>query len=103
MLDYLKIMHKPWKDIIFLPLQDNESVLTDDGGKANVLNDYFQNQTVINDDNVELPVIATYNLVSHLHDIAQVMGKCVLCHMRTKRCRSACSPAQSDQHLRSRY
>ena len=43
--------------------------MTDDGDKANVLNDYFRNQTVINDVNVEVPVIADYNLVSHLHDI----------------------------------
>ena len=43
--------------------------MTDDGDKANVLNDYFRKQTVINDGNVEVPVITGYNLVSHLHDI----------------------------------
>ena len=43
--------------------------MTDDGDKANVLNDYFRNQTVINDGSVEVPGIADYNLVSHLHNI----------------------------------
>ena len=59
----------PGKTSSVPPLQVNDSVLTDNGDKTNILNDYFRNQTVINNDNVEVPVIADYNLVSHLHDI----------------------------------
>ena len=65
----LKSFINPGKTSSFPPLQVNDSVLSDDGDKANLLNDNFRNQTVINDGNVEVPVIADYNLVSHLHDI----------------------------------
>ena len=51
------------------PLQVTDNVFTNDEGKANLLNDYFQEQTVINDDNVEVPVINDYNLVSRLNSI----------------------------------
>ena len=37
--------------------------------KANLLNDYFRDQTIINDDNVEVPIITDYNLVSRLNNI----------------------------------
>ena len=51
------------------PLQVTDNVFTNDEDKANLLNDYFQEQTVINDDNVEVPVINDYNLVSRLNSI----------------------------------
>ena len=51
------------------PLQVNGTVLTDDEDKANLLNDYFRDQTIINDDNVEVPVNTDYNLVSRLNKI----------------------------------
>ena len=44
-------------------------MFTNDEDKVNLLNDYFQEQTVINDDNVEVPVINDYNLVSRLNSI----------------------------------
>ena len=51
------------------PLQVIDNVFTKDEDKANLLNDYFQEQTVISDDNVEVPVINDYNLVSRLNSI----------------------------------
>ena len=45
---------KSWNDIKCPPLQVNGTVLTDDEDKANLLNDYFRDQTIINDDNVEV-------------------------------------------------
>ncbi|MEW8542945.1 MAG: endonuclease/exonuclease/phosphatase family protein, partial [Candidatus Thiodiazotropha sp.] len=51
------------------PLQVNDNVLTEDEDKANLLNDYFRDQTIINDDNIEVPIINDYNLISRLNRI----------------------------------
>ena len=65
----LKTFIKPGTTSSVPPLQVNDTVLTDDEDKANLLNDYFRDQTIINDDNVEVPVITDYNLVSRLNNI----------------------------------
>ena len=44
-------------------------MFTNDEDKANLLHDYFQEQTIFYDDNVEVPIINEYNLVSRLNSI----------------------------------
>ena len=44
-------------------------MFTADEDKTNLLNDYFQQQTIINDDDEDVPVINDYDLVSRLNSI----------------------------------
>ena len=41
-------------------------LIVDDADKANVLNDFFRDQTTINDNGVELPQFDIYNVLSEL-------------------------------------
>ena len=43
------------------PLEINGSVFTDDNEKANLLNDFFRDQTQIDQNNAVLPVLASFN------------------------------------------
>ena len=51
------------------PLQCNDELVTDDTEKANLLNDYFRDQTLLDDSNVEVPFIQDYPVTSYLNDI----------------------------------
>ena len=51
------------------PLQSNGDLIIDDTEKANLLNDYFRNQTLLNDRNVEVPVINDYPVTSYLDEL----------------------------------
>ena len=52
------------------PLQSENTILTDEMEKADLLNNYFRDQTVVDDENVEIPVIADYILNSRIENIA---------------------------------
>ena len=51
------------------PLQSNGDLIIDDTEKANLLNDYFRDQTLLNDINVEVPVINDYPVTSYLDEL----------------------------------
>ena len=51
------------------PLHCNDELVTDDTEKANLLNDYFRDQTLLDDSNVEVPFIQDYPVTSYLNDI----------------------------------
>ena len=40
-----------------LPLYHNDTLVLDDIDKANLFNNFFYNQTLINDNNVEIPLL----------------------------------------------
>ena len=48
------------------PLEFNGSVITDERGKANVLNNYFQSQTLLNDQDAVLPDLPRSSVESQL-------------------------------------
>ena len=51
------------------PLQSNGDLIIDDTEKANLLNDYFRDQTLLNDRNVEASVINDYPVTSYLDEL----------------------------------
>ena len=51
------------------PLGNNGQTYTDNLDKANLLNNYFREQTLINDDNVNVPDVAYYDIVNELSSI----------------------------------
>ena len=51
------------------PLENNGQTYTDNLDKANLLNNYFREQTLINDDNVNVPDVANYDIVNELSSI----------------------------------
>ena len=51
------------------PLQSNDDLIIDDTEKANLLNDYFRDQTLLNDIKVEVPVINDYPVTSYLDEL----------------------------------
>lgn len=58
-------MNKP---LTIPPLLVNDSVITDDQAKAEVFNDYFVNQTYLNDTDKRLPTInESNNLIENIH------------------------------------
>ena len=44
-------------------------LIVDDADKANVLNDFFRDQKIINDNGVELPQFDNYNVLSELSSL----------------------------------
>ena len=51
------------------PLEKDGIIIDDDTDKANVLNNFFRDQTIINDDGVELPQFENYDIQSELSSI----------------------------------
>ena len=46
----------------FPPLDNDGQIITDNVDKANALNDYFRDQTLINDTDVEVPDVIQHNV-----------------------------------------
>ena len=44
-------------------------LIVDDADKANVLNDFVRDQTIINDNGVEIPQFDNYNVLSELSSL----------------------------------
>ena len=65
----LKYFISPNKTSGIPSIQYNNSIITDEIEKANLLNNYFREQTLINDSNVEIPLINYYNVASNLDSI----------------------------------
>ena len=65
----LKYFISPNKASGIPSIQVNNSIITDEIEKANLLNNYFRDQTLINDNNVEIPLINYYNVASNLDSI----------------------------------
>ena len=51
------------------PLENNGTIFSDDLDKANILNNYFRDQTIIDDEDVEIPMITPYDIESNLSTI----------------------------------
>ena len=51
------------------PLENDGTIFSDDLDKANILNNYFCDQTIIDDKDVELPLIYPYDVESNLSTI----------------------------------
>ena len=51
------------------PIEQNGTIYTDDQDKAHLLNDFFRDQTVLNDQNAVLPNITPYNVTSSLETV----------------------------------
>ena len=59
-----------------LPSLDNGGqIITDDIDKANALNDYFRDQTLINDTDVEVPDVIPYNVAQELRSLILTPAK----------------------------
>ena len=50
------------------PLFHNNSIYSDDAAKANILNSYFQAQTILTGDETQLPRLAPYNVETYFSD-----------------------------------
>ena len=59
----LKSVKSPTNSSSIPPLENNGQTYTDNLDKANLLNNYFQEQTLIND-NVNVPDVANYDIVN---------------------------------------
>ena len=51
------------------PLQSNDELIIDDFERANLLNDYFRDQTILDEAIDEVPDIQDYPLTSYLNDL----------------------------------
>ena len=65
----LKPVISPTNSSSIPPLENNGQTYTDNLDKANLLNNYFREQTLINDDNVNVPDVANYDIVNELSSI----------------------------------
>ena len=62
----LKYFISPERKSTIPPLNSNNNVITDATEKANLFNDFFTAQTVINDQNVEVPDVVNHTFISEL-------------------------------------
>ena len=58
----LKSVISPNSKQSLISLKHNGISITEDTDKANVLNDFFRDQTLINDNGIELPEMTPYNV-----------------------------------------
>ena len=65
----LKSVISPGSKHTLPPLVRNGISVTDDTDKTNILNDFFRDQTLINDNGVDLPDINPYDVQSQLHSL----------------------------------
>ncbi|MCG8096816.1 MAG: hypothetical protein JAZ17_24870 [Candidatus Thiodiazotropha endolucinida] len=66
----LKSFISPASKTSLPPLEHNGSTYTDEQDKANLLNGFFRDQTMLNDQNVELPDIIPHNVTSPLRTLS---------------------------------
>ena len=65
----LKLLISSGQNSNLPPLQSNDELIIDDLEKANLLNDYFRDQTLLDDANVEVPAIQDYPVTFYLSDL----------------------------------
>ena len=65
----LKSVISPNRSNSFPPLDNDGQIITDDVNKANALNDYFRDQTLINDSDVEVPDVIQHNIAQELRSL----------------------------------
>ena len=65
----LKSVISPNRSNSFPPLDNDGQIITDDVDKANALNDYFRDQTLINDTDVEVPDVIRHNVPQELRSL----------------------------------
>ena len=65
----LKTVISPTATSSIPPLESNGRIYTDEQDKANLLNNYFKEQTLLDDSNAELPALPPYNIESTLNSI----------------------------------
>ena len=65
----LKTVISPTATSSIPPLESNGRIYTDEQDKANLLNNYFKEQTLLDDSNTELPALPPYNIESTLNSI----------------------------------
>ena len=65
----LKTVIAPNTSTSIPPLQNNDSVSHDDLDKANILNDFFRDQTVIDESNADLPQLDPYTINSNMYSL----------------------------------
>ena len=65
----LKSVISPTNSSSIPQLENNGQTYSDNLDKANLLNNYFREQTLINDDNVKVPDVANYDIVNELNSI----------------------------------
>ena len=65
----LKSVISPNRSNSFPPLDNDGQIITDDVDKANALNDYFRDQTLINDTDVEVPDVIRHNVAQELRSL----------------------------------
>ena len=65
----LKTVIAPNTSTSIPPLQNNDSVSHDDLDKANILNDFFRDQTIIDESNAVLPQVDPYTINSNMYSL----------------------------------
>ena len=65
----LKTIISPNSSNSLSPLDKDGQIITDDLDKANTLNDYFRDQTLINDSNEAVPDVIQYNVLHELRSL----------------------------------
>ena len=65
----LKTVIAPNTSISIPPFQNNDSVSHDDLDKANILNDFFRDQTVIDESNAVLPQLDPYTITLNMYSL----------------------------------
>ena len=65
----LKYFISPTKPTSIPPLNSNDIIVNDATEKANLLNNCFRDQTILNDHNIEVPYCPTYNVLSELDSL----------------------------------
>ena len=65
----LKTVIAPNTSTSIPPLQNNDSVSFDDLDKVNILNDFFRDQTIIDESNAVLPQIDPYTINSNMYSL----------------------------------
>ena len=65
----LKYFISPTKPTSIPPLNSNDIIVNDATEKANLLNNFFRDQTILSDHNIEVPHCPTYNVLSELDSL----------------------------------
>ena len=65
----LKHFISPSRSSSIPPLNINNVVVSDPTEKANLLNNYFRDQTILNDNNVEVPLCPPHDVISELNSL----------------------------------
>ena len=65
----LKTVISPNRSNSLPPLDNGGQIINDDIYKANALNDYFRDQTLINDTDVEVPDVIQHSVAQELRSL----------------------------------